>query len=423
MGNYDFVLLIYSNAFLAIISILFSFLLYFVMFKKDVYSIFDPLTFFLFFSSIGFATVLFLVLIEKIEEYETFHYFTTQFFFIFGVKIINKKGRISEKKISNSEYNFGDKILQTFLVILIFSKLFIFYFEGFTILSESRLSYLFSDNIFVKISNRIYSTLITPTIILIFIYLSIKIKKKHIFYLLILVIITILEGAKSAILNFIMLGFLVSMAMQFNYQKNHLYNYIIKRDIKIFIFTVLLTSLAILLTSSNPFITLFHRISVGGDSFFMTYPNNVLSEIIPPGDKNIFLQLFKGPLNNLNIINTDLKPLGFKIMEYHTGAIGIQKGPIIRHNIMGYAYMNIFQSSIYSLLVGLLLGVSRAKIFKLTSEKPISICLYILLFVLTLRLPSDFYRFFNSILDFLIILVPLTAMIEIIYRRKNALKY
>ena len=77
-------------------------------------------------------------MIEKIEEYETFHYFTTQFFFIFGVKIINKKGRISEKKISNSEYNFGDKILQTFLVILIFSKLFIFYFEGFPILSESR---------------------------------------------------------------------------------------------------------------------------------------------------------------------------------------------------------------------------------------------------------------------------------------------
>lgn len=422
MDSFEYIELVLHNLEIYVASILLGVFFYFIIFKKKIFGLLDPLFYFLVFSAIGFSTVLFLFLTRKIIIGQFVSYIFTQSAFFFGIITVHPNYRRSIYRVNFHNSPLTHQTLLYVFLIVFFAKLIVFGQTGIPLFESDRLRYLFNGGFLSTISIRVYNALNIFLIALLAVEMNIKSRKIHLLYLTIILVLTILDGSKSAFIGNLLIFSLVT----FYYHRdgrtlNVLGNLILANPKLILGVTIFFTLIAMLFSTSNPIYLLIYRLGISGDSFYMTLPNNVLNNVVK-ADINPLIELIKGPLSWVNLYNGDLKPLGFKVMEYHTKVDGILKGPIIRHNTFGVLLFGTFLGGVYSYMIGFLIGRTRKMIFLKNYSHPVSLAIRVSLFFIVMSIASDYYNFLNSFIDFIFILIPLIVGIKIFGRRHDEFK-
>ena len=395
--NYEsFLLIFYSNIPLFIITWIITVSLYFLIFKRYIFSVIDPLFYHTFVSSSGFSIIFSLWYLGYIDNYYLYNFLITQAFFILGFYVFKP---IKIRKIQNSMHNLNPVNITIFAktlylisgLIFIITNYALYVLKGIPLLMESRLEAGSGGyGIFI-------ATLSTTTaIMLAFIFLKIFVLKKKInfidfFFLANILIHTILSGSRSGILNFLFISFYILLFIK------------VKRQIDIFsklkFKFVFLISFAILLslflfyltTKQNPLFSLIFRILMTGDIYIMAYVNDNINLI--EGD---FLSHFIGPiLAGFKIIswNEVPKSIGQQLFDY-IYQTDLVAGPNARMNIIALKFFGEF-SFLYSFIVGLVISFIRNKSIYLIKDNILGLLIYLFLSLPVLSLETDiFYAIF-----------------------------
>lgn len=427
MNSPEFMFLLYQNWDIMLLSMLIVSLLYILLLKKYFLSIFDPLLFTFFFSTIGASTILFLFIIDKLEWKYFLFYLLTQGAFLFGFSLFRP---IDTKKI-NKEHNEQYSILAIkyfYLitsVLLIVFQIFIYVFKGIPLFMESRLNVIGGDILF-KFYNRLKDVFYIPVILLMFYFIFSKnnsFKKYSFFVLLFAIISNVLNGSKSALMNLVMIYFVFSI-FQLKSSKSKSFDILNKHTKKIFIFALLGAVIVVIFSeeTTNPFFFILYRIFIGGDSFFMTFPYAAIENFVVRD--NWFVNLFASPLSLLGIIspNDVPSPLGFDIMTYHN-KVNLFKGPNPRHNILGYVYIGYYGAILFSFIIGLFFSFIRNKLYKMLTPGPIGLVIYGSFFFSVTKLEADFYNALAALINTLICMLFIFIAYVLSKVQRNEIKY
>lgn len=417
-GEYFF--LIFSNFEFFAISAILSLIVYYAIFKRYIFSLLDPLLLSVFFSYLGFTTVIFLYLTENITLFWLSSYLFTQMAFFLGFVII-KPLRL-DFNIKLSEISSLQKRLSKWLFIIsglitISSTLLIYINKGIPIFAPSRLNIIGDDTVF-KIINRI-SKIVFPVYMFLTIYFVSFYKKSSksirffaVLSLLVILSISILSGSRSKIMA-VGFSFFIYSIYSTRWGDSFLFKKIKKFSLKFLIIALVIAIISFHIgENSNPFYFLIFRLASSGDAYFMGYPNSVL-EIIPK--ENWFIALFASPLNMVGLINDTRmpEPIGFQLMEYYNKA-KLFRGPNARHNVLGYVYFGYFWSIFFSFSIGLLLSYVRNKVYFKLPKNIFGSITYYLLLTCVIYLETDFYMGLASLIDIVFIFIPLYIITKII---------
>ncbi len=433
MSSSEYILIAYNNPFLMISCMLLSFGIYYCLFRRYFLSIFDPLIYSLFFSSIGFSTVVFMYLNANINTYYFLVYIFTQFAFFAGI-LLFKPIKFYTNTHQVSFFNNTSSMLVIkyfyllFSLILIFFQILIYAYKGIPILLESRLNVI-GDDLLFKIFNRLKDSIYIPIVLLTYYFVfSSKYKKNKLYSKIVLVffiISSILNGAKAAFISLLLIYFVFALYMTKNNEYIHLCK-LKKYTLRLFLFAIIGAIIVVNFSgdSKDSISFIIYRILISGDAYFMSLPNNVIENFV--STQNWFTNLFASPLYMAGLIDESQipKPLGFLIMEYHHG-INLFKGPNPRHNIFGYVYIGYIGGLFFSFIIGMTLGFVRNYIYKISPNGPIGLIIYGSLFFAVLKLESDFHSALASLINIVPLFITLFIAILLAYNggKKNASKH
>lgn len=379
----------------------------FVIFRKYIYSIFDPFVLGLFSSSLAYSVVFILYFLNLISDYYFFSFIATQTAFFIGfllVKPIDIKKVIRKSRVTKLEYSLTAKYLYFISVILyVSSQLFVYYKVGIPLLMRSQLDTFVGGSGFGMFNRILTVTSIVVTSITI--YRIFFINKKSSMYnflnyliLSFIIVVAILSGSKSSVLSLV---FIIFFVILFNYKVNNKQNKeIIKKMRKLqwkFFFIAIAAAIFIIFiqafvaygsdNSINPLISLVMRFVDTGDVYMYSYPNNFLAGMT---HANPFIALFKDFLGMFRILRWNEMPqhLGQQLYQtmFHTDAI---KGPNARHNVFGLFYFGPVWSIYFSLILGIVVSFLRNKLYFLVPSTVMGMVIYILLAKFALGLEAD----------------------------------
>ena len=103
MGNAEFIILIFTNLWTFAGSAAIAIALFYLIYRRVIVSILDPISMALFGSCAGFAVVIFLMLTDSIQTIYFWGYLATQIAFILGFFLsIKSKTKLTLKKIGRA---------------------------------------------------------------------------------------------------------------------------------------------------------------------------------------------------------------------------------------------------------------------------------------------------------------------------------
>lgn len=415
MSYFDFALLLEDQINTYILCLILSILIYVLIFRKKILSIFDPFTLCLLGSMMGFSVVIFLKATNTISGYYFYQYIFSQVafwlgFFMFNLKKIEISGLNNTPLIANSRY-FYIYILASGLFIL--SNLAIYKVSGIPIFSEYRLGAVAVGGGFGLI--RRFVNVLGPVCLYFSLYFLLA-SNKHLKYRLAVYIImpsyfiiAILSGSKGAIMVAMQIVFLF-----FYLNREHFGNLI--RKIKkqqfyiLFLAGIMAVFVLILQTSvdfNESLIAILFRVISYGDVFYMGYPDGVVEHL---SKANIFVVFFGDLFRTIRIFPPELAPpgIGFELYSLVSGVDAIG-GPNPRHNVYGYVNFGFIGSLFFSFFCGFI--VNRVRSFVLLSNKNMSqdrkilvLLLYFCFAYMETDPPASIAAFNNLILLFPIIL-------------------
>jgi len=383
-----FNLIYHSELFLGILGV--SFLLYVLIFRHYVFSLFDPMAFDLIYSCIGFAEVVFLFWIGEIENYYFLSYLSTQMAFFAGIlmfgrfhKIKNQIPRTRNLSIKTGLNRPLTQIIFAISVLLFLQSVASEWIKNGIPMLKAVSTIEDQPETGMNLLQRI-SYVATPIgIILSMLYCTIGTKKMRWIGGLVLFLIALISassGAKQGIISMVFyLGFVI-VYLQANGYKEHIV--LIKNRNFLFLVAVFVTVLIIRIKYSDQFINAIYylqfRLLLSGDAFIMGYPHGVIGKL---PEYNWAYGLFSGPLRQLHIVpSNDLPPaIGYELYWYHNPQSSLLIGPNSRHNIIGARYLNMQGAIIYSGILGIIYGKTRSGLNYCQNMSPIlfvTFCLY-----------------------------------------------
>ena len=412
-GEFYFLhLLPHLGDFFTILSLVFC--VYFFAFKRQVYSLFDPLVLFLFFSAFGATDVIFMYRRKLISDYYFSSYILTQIAFSIGliiIKPINLQA-LKNKQNKGDYYRYHKKgnllYIKLFFtissVICIMSHLATYIFLGIPLFLQSRLD-LFADSGGFSVLQRFNQ--ITP-IIVIFLgahlaLFSQKKTMKFFIYLSILAVIifSFLSGSKSTFIVIVFASFyywLWSLKLGYKLSNTKLllklakYRQRIKKYQVVCFVAALISTLAVLMITRgeqvNLLASLFRSLVNRGDVYIYAYPNGVIERL---EQVNPLLAIFRGPLGKIGLFDSKDLPdyLGIELFRYHFRDIDVRLGPNPRHNVFGLLYFGYYASILYSFVLGITLGFIRNRLFYLVPSTVMGGLIYTLSALIFSGLEND----------------------------------
>ncbi|WP_406682294.1 O-antigen polymerase [Escherichia coli] len=425
MAKYDFFLLYTQNIEAAIFFLLISLLSVWLIMRKHVYSIYDPMFFFLILAASGYSVVYFLYYLGMLSSYYFFMFLLTQWVFFVGWKL-NRPIRVTEyKKDFKIDGAFSVFYYLTSLFFVI-SQLVVYRYKGIPLFAESRLEF-FSGGDGFGIFNRIIivtSTISLSIALFRIIYLRRRLGQKFydLFFVLFYLAVQVLSGSKSGLLVIAFIyGLTTLYAQRFNLSRHNekrIKKYIfllVVLAIPIALITIYIQSMAVYGTVDISFllIGLMMRFVNTGDIFFMAWPNDFLNGVL--SSEHGFLSLFKDFLGALRLIPQDELPvhMGLVIFDsmYNTD---VMSGPNARHNVFGLFYFGAIGGTIYSFILGWLVGFLRNKVYYISGNGVFGLAIYVSLAYYATFIEQDFsgmammYYFSFSILFPVLYLITLT---------------
>ncbi|RPD40483.1 O-antigen polymerase [Chitinophaga barathri] len=385
--------------------------IYYFLFRKQVYSLFDPLLIQLFSNVISASTVIFCFL-KGIVEYKFLVSFILTELALFAGFFVFKPISAQFPTIPPQPLRISLKITSAILF-----RVAAFLFIVFQLYSYKQIGIpLFSDKSRLTLYEGTgYIFYIIGTAQFITIYLLIdKLFRKDFFVnqlgnlffnvtvLLFTVLTFILSGSKSNLLSLIVAIFAYVLYSPNLGISSDLFEKVRSKLKLLFIASVFFSIMIISITAGtnlgNSILMLLYRIVGYGDIYVMAYHDTVLQQIDPAGSFNY---LFGGNLFSFlnHFLFLDIyrpKVLGFQITEIIYGD-DLGTGPNARHNIFGYIFYGWAGAILFSFILGLLLGFFRNKLYSKLPKNIFGSLIYAILFIQATALPSDAPFVFNEL--------------------------
>lgn len=398
--------------------------LYYILVKRQIYFIFDPLLIFVIFNSMSITLVIYLYYNNMIK-FDYFIFFILSILaFIIGIQLggINKlKFNETNSKRFFSNYSLLlDIALIIVTVILILANLFLFIKKGtLPIFSENPTEakvklYTGGYGIIRRINFALsYFAITIPLLKLFHPYLKISYHKK-VYYSIILFISTLIiisMGSKSSLLLVLNLLFAVLMInIQFKSNLIEQYNGLINHvKIKKWAKKILLLSLGfvflILFLTGNEtsmFDSLFVRLVMSGDTFYFFYVYD-----LEPFFHHHYIDYISHVTNVFTsmIRLTDYEyPIGVLIMNYSIG-LPIDKevsfGPNAQYPVEGLIYFGRYGMLVYAFIIGYIISFFRVKFLARVIRKPsfLFLMIYCIISTMIITIATDVTYFFTVFFD------------------------
>jgi hypothetical protein len=395
--------------------------LFYYLFRKHIYSIFDPVLYYLVFTeTFCSAVVIFMGVYQLIEYSLLMQYLLSETALFVGVLAF--RPRTPSRKIKNP-------IEQTELLGVLFSlcfllfislNIFVYATRGIPLLVENRLDIYTIGGGFGFIS-RVFDVLL----IIIIYYLLEQFRKglwrlREWSFLFTTIGFQVLSGAKSAVLTIVFVAALYAIYHGLVGVKAAQINKLLKKLFALAVLGfILVTQIQISeIEIAGKKLTLLDqmafRIVNNGDAFIYAYPNRVIDEL--DGSRPI-ASLFSEYLAFLRIESPENLPThaGSQLAKYYYGPETTSQTNA-KHNIFGYMSFGFLGSMIYSGILGVLIGFVRYKLFRRNTNAHLLLgLLYIQLNLSVIIAISDWDNLSRAILNIFFVFFPLYFLADVIW--------
>ena len=385
------------------------FLVLLIVYKKYIYSLFDPLLFFIITQAFSIEMAFLQI---SIQAY-LINFIFCQILFSVGFLLIAKdiKGKyviddkdffITKQQLDGLSYF----TLISFLIILIAN----FYFmsvKGLIIFSKDpsldKIQAFDSGGGIGAIRRINWGLLPLDSVCAMFLFLKTR-KKRYLIILLILVLLTMSGGTKGAILIFVFMISILGVFSSIKLSKS--FNNLNKIKIPILIIGLVAAIFIISATSENissSLMSLGLRFLYFGDIILYYYTPESVVHFQKLNFSDYLSYEFNPLLGLLRVVPYTL-PLGFQMVEYafsHNENLESVFGPNIPFYVKGHIFFGAYGALIYSFLVGCIIGFCRKLLFS-NSNKSVNYILILILIFFNLQIfayPQDSSFFLSIIMD------------------------
>ena len=376
-GVAQFYTLMYTNLGIFTLYCIFFASLHYFIFRRYVYSIFDP--FMLIVLSLIFYSIdiFFMYHLDAISDYYFYHFVFSQILFYTGIMLIkpiklNRLVALSTNKSICSDLLAEKSLYYLSSGIFVLSQIASFVIIGIPLFMETRLM-AYAGGGGLGILGRIIPVTTTITLFLLVdrLFSTRKrgaIAKSYDVAILIFTILSLLStGAKSSILAIVQLVFLYGFFVcRFKEYSGILGK--LQKFQRVFFTLAVVGAMGIIVIELvrvnyekiNPLIMLLHRFIQSGDIFMYAYQDNVIEQMYRG---NPFVVMFADLIGMLRIISWDDIPnqLGNQLYRFYAGD-ELPKGPNPVHNVFGLFYFGYWGSLIFSFVMGYILSFTRNKL-------------------------------------------------------------
>lgn len=372
--------------FFIVLSFIYGLPLY-ILFKKKIVSILDPLVVILLNFLSSMIVISFLFRENLVKEKYLIQLILINLIFIFFLKLfLNLKEKTIFNKINKKFFIIFYKINSILFYLCIFLVLLLVNTKGF----KSKLDAY--NNI--KVLFYMKSYLIPVQMILIILKRELyKIKnKKDIVSLIFSFIVFCLSGGKASIVTYI-LYIVATFYYISKIGNNRGYLNIKRNEVKITVLCIISLILFFTILAKNKSFfnvlkSIAFRIISNGDIYYMLYVDKILEKVKIHSLNQYYLKTLFNPVLKVIFGNILPRPLGFQIVEKIYGVTLANTGPNTKYDIIAQFNLGYFGgviSVIYAYII--------ARIRKLSSENFIMNIILILLFVNSMQLYVDFSLF------------------------------
>jgi hypothetical protein len=421
-----------------------TFLVYFLLMRKSIYSWFDPLFAYMFFNSFAIGLVLYLYFYaHMIDQFYLITFLLSVAGFITGIKLgsLTSVSRAFKGKRTNSvfnkpdfsNYNHYNRVLTIALLlsvgIIVFSNALLMAITGTVPIlsanpSEAKVL-LYSGN--WGIVRRINFTLITVAYSIIFMKLLNPVNKPTkattILLIVLLSVVTLVlltTGSKGAILEILSITFPIYLINRVWHSRDTKINdrkagnlKSIRKATKIVMgFAVSYMIMVVALTGGgySVFESSLTRFIASGDTFYFFYVFDVFSDFhFRPID--YFEHILNPLLGMLRIMPYD-DPIGALILQYSVGLPLSSFGPNSQHPIEGLIFFGSYFCFLYSMIIGGFISLIRFGLLRHISKKPnqLSVLIYVTLSSIVVSLATEATIFFGRFYDLIFWGVPIILL-------------
>jgi len=398
MSNIEFHLHYYENLGMALVFLLISYIVTFMIVRKQIYSIFDPLFFNLLMAAAGYSVVFYLYYFELIAAFYFYSFLLTQLAFFIGLSSF-KRPRLC--KVGGGGGAYLAKGIATNLYLLSFflffvSQMIVYYYHGLPVFLDSRLEVFSGGSGFGILSRIIY---VTSTVVLVISSYSVIFSNSfglpkflHKLALFFYLFVAVVSGSKGALIVMI---FVISLMLYYSRKRNHSSKVEKKATRIMYAIAILLFPAAIFTVFIQAgfdnvvevIIAIAMRFIHTGQIFYMVYPNDILFSF---PEENGFIALFRDILGGLRIVSWNELPAnhGLLAFQYHY-ELDVLTGPNDRHNTFGLFYFGYIGSIVFSFIMGFLMSFIRNFLYKYFKFNLITMSLYVLLSLAANNLNQD----------------------------------
>lgn len=417
----------FNQLFLILFQTITIFIVLFLIYRKRIFSVFDPLLYYLI--TQAFSIELGIIQITDIGYLASFLF--CQLFFAVGFnyfsKNINKNNIIDDSGLSlnGTEYKFWVYFTVFGFLVVVIANLYLFYVQGIILFSDDptvgKVSAFEGGGGIGAVRRINWGLLNMVNLSAVFIYVKTR-NKLFLFILVVLVLISISGGSKSSLIVYVVL--LAFLGQFKSIHQTKIFGSINKFKIPFIIFGLGL-SIFIIGANTTSFgdsvLGLGIRFLYFGDIIFYYYNADAVAHFQQLGFFD-FLNYELNPFFGILRITPYLSPLSFDMVNYsfsHGEVLDVVTGPNLPYYVKGHIFFGKFGALIYSFLVGLLIAFIRNSLFK----KHYSHTMYILLIYLNLNIFSfaqDSALTLSILFDtFIFSLIPIFLSLMLIYSPKT----
>jgi hypothetical protein len=345
---------------------------YVALFRRAIYSIWDPFLLVLVFSGFGAAVVVYLFAYGLIEVQYLVSYLATQAAFVLGVLWFRpvSPGSFAPDAPAGAPTD-GPFAAMLFLVSAfgyVAAQVAAYAVLGIPLLMQSRLE-MFADAGAFAVLKRVIEVC-GPVAVFLAVHFAFfdetrTVRRTAIAVLLFSVASGFLSGSKST--------FLALVASMFFYRHfalrwgRHEWPPNLKRALWVAAIGAGVAAAAVIAIQTaedpvNPIGLLLYRLMLSGDVYMYAYPNGVIEQM---EEGNPILAVFRGFFGNTGLVPWEQLPpqLGHELFRYVNPGSEMLLGPNPRHNVFGLRYFGPWLSPAYSFVLGLSLGFVRNRLY------------------------------------------------------------
>lgn len=425
MNTEEFIGLVFMpNQSLYYLLLLFSMIVYAIIYWKYYISIIDPSFLEVISSMFGFSVVLLLWFTDNISLHYFSSFLVSQIAFWMGFIYISKKRNSwsgSMLKVKD-EKNMLKCIFFISLILYVATTILGYIVLGIPILAESRLDITAkAQNGMGFLSRFSYLSIICIYCTLHFRLLKSQdkiVKIMQVITILFFCVTSVLTGSKGAFLRlaFVYFCFII---LNREYDKK-LYKSLKKTQLYFMCLGILAAFSVIIITTEGNIwsgISVFLLRLIGsGDVYWLGYPNGMVEDV---PYKNPFIVLFQSFLGFFRIVShTDFpEPIGYTLSSFFYDKTSLT-GANARHNIFGYVYFGFYGGIVFSFILGWIIGFIRNMFVNMKECSVTSKIIVLLLYMSVFSLEGDPTLYLSYLTDILVTL-PIILILSIFLYLNN----